>query len=75
MRVSEAVLLHAPHPRARACAQILSLMGIKYLYSLHVFLYAMFAFVALAVAWLLAAPAARWTRTTRTERLAAAYAT
>jgi len=35
----------------------------------------MFAFVALAVAWLLAAPAARWTRTTRTERLAAAYAT
>jgi hypothetical protein len=75
MRVSEAVLVHAPQTRARACAQILSLMGIKYLYSLHVFLYAMFAFVALAVAWLLAAPAARWTRTTRTERLAAAYAT
>ena len=50
-------------------------MGIKYLYSLHIFLYAMLGFVGVALAWLLLAPAGKWTRTTRAQRLAAAYAT
>lgn len=49
-------------------------MGIKYLYSLHVFLYSMFVFVALALGWLLIAPAAKWKRLTRDEKLEAAYA-
>lgn len=62
----------------RACmwrCQILSLMGIKYLYSLNVFLYSMFAFVLLALVWLLVAPAAKWRRLTKDEKLEAAYAT
>ena len=61
--------------RSRDARQILSLMGIKYLYSLNVFLYSMFAFVALALAWLLVAPAATWKQLTKDERLEAAYAT
>ena len=61
--------------RARDARQILSLMGIKYLYSLHVFLYSMFAFVLLALVWLLVAPAAKWKRLTKDEKLEAAYAT
>ncbi len=55
-------------------AQIQSLMGIKYLYSLHVFLYCMFVFVALALGWLLIAPATKWKRLTQDEKLEAAYA-
>ena len=55
--------------------QILSLIGIKYLYSLNVFLYSMFAFVLLALVWLLVAPAAKWKRLTKDEKLEAAYAT
>ncbi|KAK9825402.1 hypothetical protein WJX81_001005 [Elliptochloris bilobata] len=55
--------------------QILSLMGIKYLYSLHVFLYSMFVFVFAALVWLLVAPAAKWKRLTKDEKLEAAYAT
>ena len=58
----------------RRC-QIQSLMGIKYLYSLNVFLYSMFAFVLLALVWLLVAPAAKWKRLTKNEKLEAAYAT
>jgi hypothetical protein len=49
-------------------------MGIRYLYQLNVFLYCMFIFIGLTVLLLLIRGPAKWKRTSKEERLAAAYA-
>ena len=56
-----------------ACAQILHLKGIRYLYQLNVFLYCMFGFVGLTLLLLVVRGPAKWKHATREERLAAAY--
>ena len=55
-------------------AQILHLMGIKYLYQLNVFLYCMFFFIGATVVVLLIRGPSKWRRLTKEERLAQAYA-
>lgn len=44
------------------CLQILYIMGLKYLYRLHVFYYSLFAFVGLTAAFLFIRGPDRWKR-------------
>ncbi len=55
-------------------AQILHLMGIKYLYQLNVFVYCMFFFIAATILVLMIRGPAKWKRVSQEERYAAAYA-
>lgn len=56
------------------CAQILHLMGIKYLYQLNVFLYCMFFFIAATILVLMIRRPVKWKKLSQEEREAAAYA-
>jgi hypothetical protein len=59
----------------RVClAQILHLVGIKYLYQLNVFVYCMFFFVGATILVLMIRGPAKWKRVSQEERYAAAYA-
>ena len=51
-----------PHAKLMCCLQILYIMGLKYLYRLHVFYYSLFAFVGLTSAFLLIRGPDRWKR-------------